>query len=356
MFNVTKVQNGLTGVVGVRQPLNPEYAILTAPNTASSSGLYLDEVSHYKTEFFIDNIDYKDASDADKNTLITNIQKSAISSVMYEVFGEESYIDRNFVYSKATTRQTPESGILNGFVGFKIKPSAKKNIGFEITRIRLEFQGAGDIKIILFNSNVNDPIKTADITITSSDQIEELNWVVDSTDGDYKGEYYLGFIYDGSLIPFKRDYQDSNYQNNIAELNIERVYVNDADGVAIFDLDQVYGLSQNCGLNPDITVYSDYTDLILNNKKLFARAIQYQWGIDMMRTYINSMRSNRNERISKDVIAQTLQAIEGSTINNPLKIVGLREYLGDEIVKLRKSVEQLKRGYFPYGVEVITAK
>lgn len=355
MFNVTKIQDGLTGVVGVRQPLNPTYAILTTPNTDSSSGLFLDEVSHYKTEFVIDNIDYKESTPTQVNTYIENMQKSAISTVMYEVFGEESYIDRNFIYSRATTRQTLETGILNGFVGYKITPSKTKNIGFEITRVRLEFSGTGTVKIILFNSNKNAPIKTKDVVITASDQEEELNWTVDSTDGDYKGEYYLGFIYDGSLIPFKRDYQDSNFQNNLSELSIERVYVSGATGTAIFDLDQVYGLSQNTGINPDITVYSDYTDMILQNKKLFARAIQLQWGIDMMRTYINSIRSNRNERISRDVILQTLQAIEGSTINNPLKVVGLREYLGDEIVKIRKTIEQLKRGYFAYGVEVITA-
>lgn len=356
MFNVTKVQDGLTGLVGIRQPLNPEYAILDATNTNSDSGLYLDGVSHFKTEFVIDNIDYKDATDADKNTFITNMQKTSIANVMYSVFGQESYIDRNFVYSRATTRQTQETGILNGFVGFKITPSRTKNIGFEITRVRLEFNGTGTVKLLLFNSNVNAPIKTKDVTISSNDHVETLNWVIDSTDNDYKGEYYFGYIYDGSLIPFKRDYQDANYQNNIAELGIERVYVKDATDASIFDLDQVFGLSQNTGLNPDITVTKDYTDMILQNKRIFARAIQLSWAMDAMRGYISSVRSNRNERLSKEVIAQTLVAIEGSTINNPLKVTGLTEYLGNEITELRKTVEQLKRGYFVEGIGVITAK
>jgi hypothetical protein len=355
MFDVTTVQNGLTGLVGIRQPQNPTYAILDATNTQSDSGLYLDNVSHFKTEYLIDTIDYKDASDAEKNTFITNMQKSAISTIMYELFGEQSYIDRNFIYSEATTRQTPESGITNGFVGFEIEPSKKKNLGFEITRVRLEFQGTGTVKLLLFNSNKNAPLLTKDVTITDSDQVEELNWYIDSTDGDYKGKYYFGYIYDGSLVPFKRDFEDSNRRNSISQLKIKPSYVTGANDATIFDLDQVFELSENTGLNPDITVYDDYTDLILQNKRLFARAIQLQWGIDAMRNYISTPRSNRNERLSKDVMAQTLQAIEGSTINNPLKVTGLTEYLGDEIIKLRKTVEQLKRGYFGYGVEVITA-
>jgi hypothetical protein len=354
MFQVDKIQTGLLGLVGVRQPFNPDYAKFDAANIASRSGLFIDDIANFNAEFFIDTQNYSSISDTDLNEHLRNLQRSAIVSVCQQVFGQKSYTDRNLLYSQASTRTATETTIQNGFVGFKINPSLTKNTAFKITQIRCEFQGTGTVKILLFNSAVNTPLYEKDVTISSTYQIEDLDWEVNNTMGDYKGEYYLGYIYDGSLVPFKRDYENSDYQNSIAEFAVNKSYVPNSTVTTLGALEQEVYLSENTGINPDITVYDDYTDMILQNESIFAQAIKYEYAIQVMQRYLASTRSNRNERLSKDIIFRTVETIEGSAPTSPVNVTGVKELLGKEVSMLRKTIEDMKSAYFGDDIQVIT--
>jgi hypothetical protein len=350
MFDVTKTQQGLTGLVGIRQPLDPAYQFIDATNLASRSSRYLDDLPSFKVKYFKETQDYVEASDVELNGLLIDTQNASITSVVQSVFGDESYIDRNVLYSYATNRVTPESTMVNGFVGFKITPSRTKNIAFKITDVRLEFSGTGNLKLLLFSTSENAPVFTQDVTISSTSQVETLDWVINNTSTGYKGEYYFGYIYDGTLIPFERDYEFSNIVNDLAELDIEKERVTGATDVAIFDLSQTEGLSENTGLNPDITVYDDFTDLVLQNDFLFARAIQLQWGINIMQRYVSTSRSNKNERMVKNVLA----ALGGTNDSSDIKVEGLNTLLNNELSRIRKVIKDLKEGYFGGRVQTIT--
>jgi hypothetical protein len=342
MFDVTKTQQGLTGLVGIRQPLDPAYQFIDATNLASSSGHYLDDLPNFKVKYFKDTQDYVNASDAELNDLLRDIQDSAITNVLHSVFGDKSYIDRNYLYSEANTRQDQETTMQNGFVGFEICPSSKKDLAFKITNVRLEFAGTGTLKLIMFSSNLNAPIFTKDVTISSTSQVESLNWIVNNTDGGYKGKYYFGYIYDGTLIPFKRNFEYSNSINDLTHLGIDKIFKSGANDAEIFDLENLNYLSENTGLNPDITVYNDYTDLILQNDFLFARAIQLNWGIKIMQRFVSSSRSNKNERMIKNVLA----TLGGTTNRSEIQVEGLNELLNDEIASIKQTIKDLKEGYF----------
>lgn len=355
MFDVNKVQDGLVGLVGIHQPADPVYAVLDAGNIASSSGLYLDDVSNFKVQFYVDTQDYAEIDNATLNEELRNIQKSAIATVLHRVFGDDSYIDRNFIYTEANNRVGLETTIQNGFVGFKIIPTSTKDIAFKITRIRLEFQGTGDIELVLFNSSLIDPVYTKTISITTASQLEDLDWVINNTNEDYKGEYYLGYEYDGTLVPFKRNYQYSNSRNYISELMITPSTTVGANATTMFNIEDELFMSENTGLNPDITTYEDFTDLILQNKHLFAKAIQLQWAILVMQRYISTTRSNDTERMARETILRTIETIEGSTYKSPIKVTGINTLLGNELATLEHTIKDLKRGYFGDGIQVITA-
>jgi hypothetical protein len=354
MFDATKIQDGLLGLVGVRQPFDPDYQLLDVANIASRSGRYLDDIPPFKAQYWIDTQDYKDISNADLNDQLRNIQRGAIAEVAHSVFGDNAYIDRNFLFSQATNRVDVENTVPNGFVGFEMQPSTTKDIAFKITRVRLEFEGTGTIKLVLFNSNLDAPIFTKDVIISSNSQIEELNWVLNNTNGDYKGQYFFGYIHDGTVLPFKRNYEADSFLNYLAEMRIEEVYISGAGPTEIFDLRDVKGLSENTGLNPDITVYSDYTDLILQNEHLFSRAVQIQWAINMMQRYVTTLRSNANERKAKDLALLTMTAIEGTPGDAPVQVTGLRFLLSREVESIKKTVKELKEGYFGGRAQVIT--
>ena len=356
MLDVSKIQSSLLGLIGYKQPFNPDYAIIDADNLLSDSGYFVNSNPYAKIEYIKDCQDYKDISNTDFNKVLEEIKTNSISNVTNQVFNESSYIDRNLVYKNAFNKVETES-LPNGFVGYRIRVSSEKSIAFNITRLFLDFEGTGDITVYLFNSAQKTPIKTQLISITSDHQEYPLNWVINDTDGVYKGEYYLGYIKTGSdtFSPYKRDYNDGNVMSYITYLDIDLINVDGVTTPVLFDLNEVSGMSESVGLNPDITVYDDYTDLIIQNKSLFARAIYLSAVISCLRIYMASLRSSRNEKLASDLYNKVLVEIEGTkAADNVISVKGLRSQMLSEISTIKDAVQSIKEGYLGNGYDVIT--
>jgi len=334
MFNTTKVENDLVGIVGLRQPNNPDYAVLDAANIASRSGYFVTDITLAKVEFYKDSQDYEGISDVDFNTLLVELQKRAISSVCNLVFTQEDFQDRNLFYKNANNNVDAEV-LDDGFVGWRIDVKKEKNVAFEITRVILDFQGntPNDITLVLYNTGDPNPIQSKVITISEQHQVEELGWVVDNSGDTYKGDYYLGYNKTATTpIPFKRGYNNANVISSIEGLTI----------------------TENIGVNPDVLVYDDYTDFIKQNQRLFARGIQLDMGIKMLQQSLSSARVNRNERIGEQHAVRVLQTIDGvRTDSGKLTVIGLREQLNSELSSIRMEVTKLRKGYF--GGRIMTS-
>ena len=354
MFQVDKIKSKLYGLVGFRQPFNPTYAILDDDNQVSRSGYFATDNPYVKLEFIKDSQDYKDISDDDFNLYLKRLQESSITNVCHQVFSRFDYLDRNLLYKNAQNKVNQES-LSNGFVGYKICVSAEKNIAFKINRVLLDFATTGDFTLLLFNTNKKDAIYSEEITITDTNQEVLLDWIVDNSGDTYKGDYYLGYVKtDTTPIPFKRDYNNSNIMSQISNLSFEKMSVVGHSTNTLFDLDSKDGLSEDIGLNPDITVYEDFTSLVLQNEMLFARAIQLDLVIAILREYSNSLRSNGNERRSDQMATRILAEIEGQTGGDALTITGLRPQLLGEISQLSIEVNKLRVGYFNNSIRFST--
>lgn len=355
MFNKNKI-NTLYGIVGLKGSDNPTYKILDAANLASTSGYFVDDNPYCKVELYKDNQDYSEISDDDFNANLKRLQESSISSVLGSVFSDSDYIDRQVLYRYAQNKVDTET-LPSGFIGYKITPNNKKSLAFCITRDTLSFNGTGDITLMIFNSAKKAVVFSQVVSIVSDHQIVDLDWTLDDTDGLYKGEYYYGYNTDGLTVqPFKRDYNNSSIESIISDLWIERVFVKDHNTNTLFDLTTTEGNSLATGLNPDITVYEDYTDLILNNKKLFARAILLDMQIKMIGFNLASIRSNGKQRMGEAMVVRMLQEIDGQSGEGVVKIAGLRPMLIGEVKKLTKEIEALRDGYFQGPISVYTDK
>ena len=345
MFVANKIASGLLGIVGFRQPYNPNYAILDADNIISNSGLYVNDNPYAKIEFIKDNQDYKDISLVEFNTLLKDMQSSSIVSVCNQVFNEFDFIDRNVMYKNASNKIEVES-LPVGFVGYKINVSSAKNTAFSINRVILDFSGTGTFDLILFNTGKKTALLTKTISITSDNQVEELNWVLDNTSTTYKGDYYIGYIANTlAVTPYKRQWNNANVTSSFKELCIEKVSVKNHLTTNLFDLTLIDGLSEDIGLNLDISVYDDYTDFILNNKMLFAKAISLEFTIKCLQLYASSIRSNLNERKAHELYQKIMIEIEGIRGSDSIiSVVGLREQVIGEISLLKQEVKKLRIG------------
>ena len=152
MFVVDKIRNTFSGIVGFRQPYNPEYAIIDASNLNSYSGYYVNDNEFAKIEYLKSCVNYKDISDSNFNDYLRRLISSSAIDVCNQVFVKPSYTDRNLLFKNANNKSETEV-LPNGFVGYKINVSSEKNVAFKISRVLLEFEGSGDIEIMLFNSS-----------------------------------------------------------------------------------------------------------------------------------------------------------------------------------------------------------
>jgi hypothetical protein len=352
MFNTTKIATSLVGIVGLRNPFNPDYAILDVENTSSRSGLFVTDNAYAKIEYLKDTQDYQAISNNNFNELLKRMQKKSIVNVCNQVFSNSNFIDRNVIYSKATNKVEAEI-LPNGFVGYRICVSDEKNIAFKISRVLLDFDGTGDFDLMLFNTSKKEPIQTKTVSIASNYQSLELNWEVDNSSDTYKGDYYIGYVSTGLTVsPFKRNYSNSSLVNVITNLKIEKICVPNHIGNELFNLNLVQSLDEYSGLNLDIVVYDDFTDLIIQNQSLFARSICLDFVISFLHSYLTSLRINANERDSAILYDKVMLELNGTTKESSIKVNGLKSLLLDEIGQLKEEMDRLKRGYF--GNEIIT--
>ncbi len=345
-FDLSKIQAAFVGLVGIRQPFDPAYQKLDVSFGSSSSGLFLDEVSNYKTEFWIDTQDYKDITNADLSIRMGQIRDGAVSSVLSQIFTEPNYIDRNKLLSQTFDRQNvvTQQGNAQTFYGYEIIAGDQKNVAFKITKCTLEMIGTGDITIELYNSSKLETLFSQVVTIGSGSSLEEveLNWSVDSTMIPYKGSYFIGYYKNSNIQPIDRSYDSGDLMNSIKGIDVDRVSIQDN----FLNLSSLKYESDHNGLNFDITTYYDYTDLALQNKSMFAKSIQLTWAMNIMLSYSSSFRINGKERISKELIASIIRSIEGQKGRDVLRIVGVREMLGGEILRAKEEIDKVKFGYF----------
>ena len=354
MFDVSKVNSSLFGEVGFQQPIDPDYDIVDSANQEARSGRYFTDNSFVKIRSIKDTQDYSDISDSEFNNVLENIQNRSITAILDKIFDEPDFIDRQVLYKYANNKINTEV-LPDGFVGYEINQSIAKNLTFEIKRVILEFQGTGDITLLLYNSAKNEPIKTQLVSVTSSLQEVELNWKIDNSDTYYKGKYFLGYLTDGvTILPYDRDYENAKIPSNLEGLCFNPISVTYSPITnELFDLDDINNVSETWGLNPDIVVYDDFTDFIIQNRRLFSPSIQLQGQITCIQQYISAIRSNINERYSKEFVNNAIFEIEGIQTES-LKKQGLKTLLSIEISRLKKEIRRMQNGYLSKGFISVT--
>lgn len=354
MISPIVIKERLAGLVGWENPTNTDYDIVAAANLITRSGRIVNSNPFVKIEFIKDTQDDVNISDANFNTLLAKIVQDSAVSVCDNVFNDPDFIDRQMLYKNANNRISTEV-LPVGFVGYKIKKCNQNDLAIEIRRCLLEFQGTGTIKLLLFNSNKKEAIYSKEVIITSGSQEVELNWIVNNTSTYYDGELFFGYISSGlTVLPYIRNYNNSSLKSIINSLSIEGIKVVGHTTEEIFDLSLTEGSAECWGLNPDISVYNDFTDLAVNNQRLLAYGITLQAQIKCLEMYLATLRTNATERISNTMINKIVAELDGLNNEDGYKKVGLKTMLSGELQRVRGELQKLKDNYFPEGLTLNT--
>lgn len=332
MINVAKIKT-LAGIVGLNQPSDPAYAILDVANAASSSGIFVDDLSPFvKVQFLKDTQDYAEASNSQFNAFLKRVQEQAIIEAANDVFNEPDIIESKPEFSCDAEIKLEVSND-GDFVGRQIIFEPIANSALVINKAWLNYNGAGTIKLLLFSQYRKSPVLTKSVTLTDTGINEvALNWVIPFSDIVLGGRWYIGYLTNGLAI---EAINMNREPNNLKGFCIDSGRVRGHLTETIFEPVAFSTEPNEFGLNFDFSVKKDVTASVVNNINSLAMAIGYKMAIKCIEVYKSSARSNLSQRITDEMIRDLIFEIEG---NPEMKILGLFGKYRNEISEVKKSL------------------
>lgn len=335
MYNISTIKTNLSGVVGWRQPLETEFAIIDVPNLVSSSGLLFQDFHSLVTVENLKNIVPESLSDADFNTFISDMQKGAIVKIVQSVFQKKkpqtkALLDKLRLFDQANIMDDPIAN--SGFwVGYEINLNKNNNLKVVIDAIGSEFDGVkAGLTIYLFHSSQKTAIKTFSLdTIEDDSKFDDLT----GFDLDYLsyigGTYYIGYKQDdlGAVQALNRGWDISDQSNKSKYFTVRPIRIENYTGIELFDIDDIDVTSETHGLNFEFTATIDLTNLISDQNQVFANLIGMQMAADVLEKIYNSTRINAIKKETRDL---ALFELKGTDENRK---TGL-------LFKLEKAVEE----------------
>lgn len=223
----------------------------------------------------------------------------------------------------------------NNFVGFEIVPVRSKGVTLKINRICLQFTRPGNYTLYLMHSSRIEPVKVMTFTKTQNSSaewfaVDDLYLPYQSDGNDSGGSWYLGYFQselpaESQAIRKDKDWSKEpcrscsrrevlSWQAWSKYLEIHPFFVNEeliSNGktnndfstdfsqgfLYMWDVENnQYTYDNNYGLNLDVTVSCDFTDFIIDQRRLFQDVIAKQVAIDMLRefAYNANVRTNRH--------------------------------------------------------------
>lgn len=342
MFSQSTIES-LSGRVGWRQPTLSGYDKLNATNLASASGYYFNDASNLvSVKNIFETQEDKDISDADFNTYLEELQKSAISRVLGKVFqdkGKQLESVTLFPYEQDFKNTL---SLQDGFVGFQINVGTNRRIRTIVRNVMLSFNGEATFNLYLYNSQVKAPIQTKSVTTIDGQTIVNVDWNIDKNASNYKGgTFYIGYFEEDvtGVAPYKKDYELSNYMVQPCNASIDMMRLDHTGTVIDVDGESI---SDYMGLNLELESVVDFTDLIESKKNLFDRAVMYQMAINVIDIMFTSTRTNLVQRLGDSFKGQAIFALEGGEGSN-----GLYGVLAREINTVKAQlfkVDKIRRG------------
>lgn len=257
-------------------------------------------------------------------------------------------------------------------VGFELVPIRSKGVTVKLDKVGLQFAGAGEVKMYLMHSSRRAPVK--EITFTRSVD-EGMEWLIPTEElylpyvgpnNDAGGSWYLVYNQnelatasmqainrgvDLSAKPItcstREDYSSPRLLSRYLE-----VYPFEAPGTApstgaeLWDIKaNAYTPSSNYGLNIQLTVQTDITELVLEQKEAFQSVIGLQVAADFLREFAYNPEfkvSRSSVNLSKMEILYELDGDSQSEKNS-----GLGYQLEQAIEALKLDISGLSRVCFP---------
>ena len=342
MVNIKAVFPLLKGRVGFKNLLDLSF-VVDGDNLHSGSGLFVTDFPNIDGRSIKACLPIPNATDTQVNEWLVDTKRIAINNVCNSIFNNNEFLDSAILYSVSDCSNEYNSFKRNGFQFYELTNGLDRNIGISINSIELEFEGTGDLEIVLFNAKTGIVQESKTVTISSQFQTESLYWNISNLES-YKAKYYIGFITDSntSLKPIKRTQFNSGLKQPIKGVGVSCKVMEGLTTVQRFNTQEAESVTQYNGVNLNISTFKDYTAFIVSNKSLFDRAIHVSWGITLLRELLNSQASNPDQRKAHQNQLRIIQQIEGQKGEDLQTVTGLNSVLYGSIGSIKNVLNGVK--------------
>jgi len=259
----------------------------------------------------------------------------------------------------------------NNLVGFEIVPIRSKGVTTRINRIGIQTDGVGEIKLFLYHSSTELPVKVIAVNKTNKGFqwfiIPDLYLPYESEETESGGSWYLMYEQSklGNMHAIRKDKDWSKEPCNSCSrremqawmawskyLEIHPFKISEEslqyeeDKPLLWDIENnMYTYDNNYGLNIDVSVNCDITDFIIEQRMLFQDVIAKQVAVDMLRefAYNPNVRTNRHSINASRV--DILYEIDGDS--SSMKKSGLSYQLDLSFKAIELSTEGIDRVCLP---------
>jgi len=352
-FNYAYLVNKLFGRIGWKQPTISGSPALNTANTTSTSGRYFNAGGGFHPMLTVDNIvsTMEDplAGTVAINDYLADIQTNAIFILLNAVLSTPQLIDSTMLFERSIRNDIPLQNF-GKFCGYRIRVSPGE-FSVQLSKVSFIFSGDANFNFYVFHDMRKAPIFTQAVSVVGNDQvpIELNNCVLKYTDNDVQGGiYYCGY--------FQADIGNVQaYDEFVSKWNETKAFGYtgfEADQVGTLDFNRLnvpYSFKTN-GMNLEVQSYRDFTNKVVRNAGLFDNAIGMMVAILSLQLMAFTTRSNKNQRITKEMAAQLYIDVNNSENAgrfNPY-VAGLKEQLGLEMNRIRDTFlfDRSKRGIF----------
>ncbi|MDF2189288.1 hypothetical protein [Paraflavitalea sp. CAU 1676] len=341
-FDKARVIPALFGRVGWSQSLVAGAPVVNPTNQESKSGRYFQEFHNIVTVANVrQTMEEIGANDANLNQHLTNLQRSCVLRCLNAVFQKPEYLQELLLFNRIGQNDTPVTNT-GQFVGYEINLAPANNISVQVEAATLLFDQDVTFNLYLFKDGKKSPIRVVEVAavayeatvVNFADLV--LSYYGATTKG---GRFYLGYFQD-DLGPAKAIREQVCRAGQPLCYSAEPVYMKKNAGEYDFNRDQRSYTVEPYGINLEMSVFRDFTNVIVKKAHLFDEVIGLTNAYIVIEQILYAVRSNATERILKDQLDRfglQLELLGAVPIQDSPRIKGLAQKIEAEFKRMRDS-------------------
>lgn len=347
-FNYSVVYNALKNRIGWDVNLLPK-PVVDGNNQIALSQRHFHDFHAILTPHNIwQNMEKANATDAEFNSYLVSITRSAIFRCLNQVFRVPEYVQKGLVYDRyGQNDQLIEP--TGKFIGYEINLAPVTDIGIRLDNVILRFNEDVTFNLYLFKDGKKSPVTFLQVSAVADEPTVVntgilLNYIGGASKG---GKFFFGYFQE-DLGTAKAIREQIECKKSFNYVRFESVSIDKIPGQTNIDRDHRSYLYELSGFNMQVTVFKDHTNLITDNAPFFDEAIGLTATCTVIEDILYSVRSNGTQRANSESIDRTSLQMDltgAAPVTGSPRIASLRSRLDKEFMRLRKTFYPCQRPF-----------